>query len=235
MRIRWITLAALVLAFGLLVARLAVGPLQHNLARVLANNAFSGRWATSRSVELLKPALALNCVAMEGCNTVTLGTQESILQTAREQFLLDPTPMQIITDSLRIPSEQFVPTGVAEPLLHVAEPGVLYGPGTLKTRLFVAAEYESCWRIGVMGKHDAPPPVELELWLDKDKVGTLSYGLGDESWEELAIETMIGPNLHILGLTFANDFLDEATGADRNAYIEYVEVSRVGGLNCDND
>ncbi len=226
---------AWVLALGLLLVRLASAPLQHNLAQVMALNAFSSRFATSRSVEWLRTALSLKCADNSGCALETTDSMESVLVTAKEQFITDPTPMKIVDNSASISSDQFVPSGLPDSLQNVDAPGVLYGPGTLKLRLFLVSERESCWQIAVKAKHDDPPPVNLEVWLDKDKVGILSYERGDQSWEVLSINIPIGPNLHTLGITFANDYLDKETGADRNAYIEYVEIMRLGDSFCAND
>lgn len=226
---------ALVLALVLLLARLATTPLQHNLAQVMANNAFSNRFATSRSVELLQTALSLNCSDNTSCDLNVMDSEISVLESAREQFIPDPDPIQIVSDSARIPSDQLAPFGLPDSLQSVDAPGVLYGPGTFTLRLFLEAEQESCWQIAVKAKHDDPPPVNLELWLDTDLVNTLSYDRGDQSWQVLSANTFIGPNLHTLGITFANDYLDQETGNDRNAYIEYVEIARLEDSLCGND
>ncbi|MBP6016204.1 MAG: hypothetical protein KA586_05735 [Candidatus Promineofilum sp.] len=226
---------ALVLALGLLSVRLANAPIRHNLAQLIALNAFSSRYATSRSVELLATALSLNCSGQHDCDPEASDSVKAVLVAAREQFIPDPTPMQIVDNSALISSDQFMPFGLPDSLQNVDAPGVLYGPGTLKLRLFLVSERESCWQIAVKAKHDDPPPVNLEVWLDKEKGGTLSYDRGDQTWEVLSLNLLIGPNLHILGITYANDYLEKETGADRNAYIEYVEITRLEDSYCEND
>ena len=228
-------LLALLLALGLLLARLAVAPLQHNLAQVLAINAFSGRFPSSRSIELLQTALSLNCSGGLDCDLKAMDSKESVLEAARHQFIPDLTPMQIISQSIRLPSGQFLPSGLPDSLQNVDTAGVLYGPGTLELRIFLLSEQESCWQIAVKAKHDDPPPVNLEVWLDRGIVNTLSYDRGDESWQVLSVNTMIDPNIHTLGIRFANDFQDKETGADRNAYIEYVDITRLEDSFCEND
>ena len=232
MSARRITLVALSLALGLLLVRLATGPLQQNLARTMAVNAFFSQAATSRSVELLHTALSLNCAGSRDCAVRAVDSVKSVLEQSGGQFMPDLSPIQIISDSARIPIEQFVPSGLPASLQGVAAPGVLYGPGTLKLRLFLVSEMENCWQIAVRAKHDDPPPVDLEIWLDREKAGVLSYDRGDQSWETLSLNVPIAPNLHSLGVTFANDYLDEAAGADRNAYIEYVEITRLEDWTC---
>lgn len=235
MRVHRITLLALVLAFGLLLTRLAVAPLQRNLAHVLAINAFSSRFPSSRSVELLQTALSLNCSGDLDCDPEAMDSKESVLEAARWQFIPDPTPMQIISHSIRLPSSQFLPSGLPDSLQNVDTSGVLYGPGTLELRIFLLSEQEGCWQIAVKAKHDDPPPVNLEVWLDRDIVNTLSYDRGDQSWQVLSVNTLIDPNIHTLGIRFANDLQDKATGADRNAYVEYVEITRLEDSLCEND
>lgn len=235
MRAQRLTLVALVLGFGLLLARLATASLQQNLAQVIANKAFSGQFSSSRSVELLQTALSFSCPDDRNCSPEAIDTEKQVLETGRNQFIPDPTPMQIVSDSVRIPSDRFVPSGLPSSLQDVDSPGVLYGPGRLALRLFLVSEYEGCWQIAVKAKHDDPPPVDLEVWLDRDNAGTLSYGRGDQSWDVLSINTSIGPNLHILGITFANDYQDKETGADRNAYIEYVEITPQEDSFCKDD
>lgn len=235
MRVHRITLLALVLAFGLLLTRLAVAPLQRNLAHVLAINAFSSRFPSSRSVELLQTALSLNCSGDLDCDPEAMDSKESVLEAARWQFIPDPTPMQIISHSIRLPSSQFLPSGLPDSLQNVDTSGVLYGPGTLELRIFLLSEQEGCWQIAVKAKHDDPPPVNLEVWLDRDIVNTLSYDRGDQSWQVLSVNTLIDPNIHTLGIRFANDLQDKETGADRNAYVEYVEITRLEDSLCEND
>jgi hypothetical protein len=235
MRVQRITLLALVLALGLLFSRLAVAPLQHNLAQVLAINAFSSRFASSRSVELLQTALSLNCSSDRDCDLEAMDSKESVLEAARQQFIPDPTPMQIISHSIRLPSSEFLPSGLPDSLQNLDTSGVLYGPGTLELRIFLVSERESCWQIAVKAKHDDPPPVNLEVWLDRDIVNTLSYDRGDQSWQVLSVNTLIDPNIHTLGIRFANDYQDKETGADRNAYVEYVEITPLEDSFCEND
>lgn len=235
MRAQRFTQVAFVLAFGVLLARLVVAPLPQNLAQVIAINAFSSRFASSRSVELLQSALSFSCSGNKDCGLEAIDSEKSVLEIARDQFIPDPTPMQIISDSVRIPSDQLVPSGSHGSLQDIDAPGVMYGPGTLKLRPFLISEQERCWQIAVKAKHDDPPPVNLDIWLDRDKAGTLSYDRGDQSWEVLSINVPAGPNLHILGITFANDFLDNGTGADRNAYIEYIEITPQEDSLCKDD
>ncbi len=102
-------------------------------------------------------------------------------------------------------------------------------------RLLLVAEQRECWQFAVKAKHDSPPPVALEIWLDRNKVGTLSYDRGDESWAIMSLNKLVDPNMHLLGVTFANDFQDKDAGTDRNAYIEYIQISRLEESFCKDD
>lgn len=235
MKAQRITQLALVLALGLIVARLTDGPLQHNLSYLLANNAFSSRYPASESYELLRTAVSLACTGNLDCGVSAVESRSSVVGIAREKFIKDQTPMRIVSDSIRIASEEFSPSGFPDSLQDVDVAGVMYGPGTLNLRLYLESERSGCWQIAVKAKHDDPPPVDLEVWIDRDLMGTLSYARGDQSWEVLTMNKSLGPNLHNLGITFANDYLEQETGADRNAYIEYVEMTRLEDSYCKND
>lgn len=235
MRAQRLARLVLVLVSGLILVRLVTGPLQHNIAQVMALHAFSGQYGTSRSIGLWQSALSLSCIDEKDCRHVALEPGRAIIDKARDEFIPDPTPMRIVDRSLRIPSEDFIPSGLPGSLQGIDSPGILYGPGTLNMRLLLVAEQRECWQFAVKAKHDSPPPVELEIWLDRNKVGTLSYDRGDESWAIMSLNKLVDPNMHLLGVTFANDFQDKDAGTDRNAYIEYIQISRLEESFCKDD
>jgi hypothetical protein len=82
------------------------------------------------------------------------------------------------------------------------------------------------WTIAVTARHDAPPPVDLAVWLDGQQFGTLSFTKGDQSWETLWLSGKISPHFHGLAIWFVNDYRDVAAGLDRNAYIEEIILTR---------
>lgn len=231
---RRLVITAVVLATGLLLWRLSAESLRQNLTQLLVTNGFSTRFATPASVRFLRQALALDCGgwATECGAALAEMPVEAVIRAADERFL-DPTiTVQIVADAAQIPVAEFMPSGLPASLQDIETPNVLYGPGFYQTRLYLVAEDEGCWGIGVRARHDDPPPVELEIWLDKDRMGTLSYDRGDQSWEELAITLRARPNLHWLRVWFVNDMMDETLGIDRNAYIEHVTVSRLEDAAC---
>lgn len=223
---------AFLLVLGLLFGRAVTGPLQHNLARIISMNAFSGRLPTTRSIELLRVALLLNCSGLGECNQSSMDSENSILDKAREEFVPYTYPMLAVKDSILIPAYQLAPSGWLDLPSEVNVSGVLYGPGTLKTRFFLMAEHDNCWQIAVKAKHDDPPPVILEVWIDREKVDTLSFDRGDQSWGVLSTNVLLSPNLHTLDIMFVNDFLNKETEVDRNAYIESVEITRLESSSC---
>ncbi len=229
-------LVALLLAFGLLLARAGAAPFQRNFVHLVVANAFSSRFSSAISIDLLGTALEIDCAenAADDCFLGPTPTDEEVLRAADGRFLNATIPMIVVSESATIPIGQFVQSGQPDSLRDVDAPGTLYGPGYFELRLFLMAEAEGCWQISVKAKHDDPPPVELELWLDKDKVGTLSYGLGDQSWQTLSLSTPVDPNLHLLRIWFANDYLDTENGVDRNAYVETVDVRRLEDAVCEN-
>lgn len=231
-RLVWL---GLLLAAGLLFWRLSAETLRQNYAHLLVTNGFSTRFTSPTSIDLLRRGLALACDEAAGCEAeMAVLPDETVLQTAAERFLNDGMPIQIVGDSLLIPITAFVPSGLPASLQDVDVPNVLYGPGYYETRLYLMADRETCWQIGVEAMHDDPPPVDLEIWLDKDKMGTLSYDRGDQSWEELTTTVRTRPNLHWLRVWFVNDFMDETLGTDRNAYIDHVTITRVEDSACEN-
>jgi hypothetical protein len=233
---RRIVLTALLLGAGLLLARLTAESLRRNYTQLLVANGFSTRFSTPTSADLLRRALALGCDGPEpaGCIAEVAGLSDmAVVETAGLRFLDDTMPVLIVNDSEALPITDFVASGLPASLQGVDSSGVLYGPGYYEARLYLAAGREACWQVGVTAQHDDPPPVDLEIWLDKDRMGTLSYDRGDQSWEELTIALRARPNLHWLRVWFVNDTMDETLGTDRNAYIQQVTISRVEDGVCE--
>jgi hypothetical protein len=233
---RRIVLIALLLGAGLLLARLSAESVRRNTMQLLVANGFSTRFSTPTSAELLRRALALGCDSPETavCLAEVAGLSDmAVIETAGLRFLDDAMPVLIVSDSATFPITDFVASGLPVSLQGVDSSAVLYGPGYYEARLYLAAEGEACWQVGVTAQHDDPPPVDLEIWLDKDRMGTLSYDRGDQSWEELTIALRARPNLHWLRVWFVNDTMDETLGIDRNAYIQQVTITRVEDGVCE--
>jgi hypothetical protein len=90
-------------------------------------------------------------------------------------------------------------------------------------------------RFTIRAKNDDPPSVDFEIWIDESKVGDVSFPKGDQSWEELSTYALVDPNMHWLRIWFVNDYLDAAAGDDRNAYVEWVEMTKVEAAYCESN
>ncbi len=222
---------------GLLLLVTLIPYMRTNLAHVLVSKAYVGTYSVNAKIDRLKNALLLTCKESPGhsCTPEAWPSDEIVVATVDRFFMNELGSMQIITSSVEVPISQFTPSGLPASLQAVETPSVLYGPGYFQLRTFFLAETENCWQFSVKAKHDDPAPVNLEIWLDDVQLDTLSYDKGDQSWGVLSTYAVVSPNAHWLRVWFANDYLDEDTGADRNAYVEHVAISRVEAAHCEND
>lgn len=222
---------------GLLLLVTLIPYMRNNLAHVLVSKAYVGTYSVNANINRLKNALLLTCKESpaHSCTPEAWPSDEIVVATADRLFMNELGSMQIITSSVEIPIGQFTSSGLPASLQTVETSGVLYGPGYFQLRTYFMADTESCWQFSVKARHDDPSPVNLEIWLDDVQLDTLSYDKGDQSWGVLSTYALVPPNAHWLRVWFANDYLDKVTNADRNAYVEYVAISRVEATRCEND
>lgn len=137
-------------------------------------------------------------------------------------------PLQVLTDTTQMAAPVFYTGQVRRIDLRDDGGLTMYNAGYLGMRLFPMTQMDEEWTIAVTARHDDPPPVELELWLDEVLIGRLSFDKGDQSWETLSIESKLTPRHHWLYIWYREDVFDEERGLDRNAYIKQVIITRKG-------
>ncbi len=211
--------------------------LRSNVAYVLITTAYTGRFSSNTSLNLIKQAWLVVCKeqTLSPCKPETRQSDEDILMAVDRHFVYRLSPIQFVSDTTIIPINRFLQYDLPTSLQTVESPGILYGPGYFQLRIFLMSNSENCWQFAVKAKHDDPPPVKLEIWLDNTQIGALLYDKGDQSWEILSIYSSVDPNTHSLQIRFANDFFDRDAGLDRNAYIEYVKIGFSEASNCENN
>ncbi|HXF60241.1 MAG TPA: hypothetical protein VNK95_01410 [Caldilineaceae bacterium] len=98
-----------------------------------------------------------------------------------------------------------------------------------QTALLLTSEYSTwtmvelppaVYELHVLGKHDQPGPVILQVWANRRPVGTLWFARDDESWAvqclRLFPELWDNPDRITIELRFANDGGEQGS---RDAYI----------------
>ncbi len=238
--LRTYTRALLLLAVGLTAVITLLTPIRTNFVHLLVSNAYASRFSSHVSINMLRQALLLSCdeISEIPCNQVKGLTDEEVLASANDVFLNNLGLIQIITNSVTLPAHLFNVYGTSEviPPTDTSESMiVLYGPGYLQLHTFFIAPKEGCWELSVQAQHDSPAPVNLAIWLDNIQLGTLSFANGDQSWDDLSVYVTVTPNSHWLRINFVNDFLDEQTRTDRNAYIRSVSLNPIEEARCESN
>lgn len=154
-----------------------------------------------------------------------VGTTAVIIQNFDDCYLRHPLPLHIVTDTIQLPASVLV-KGSSRPGESSSDVVTLFGAGHIQSRLFFLSETASTWVISIHAKHDIPPPIILEIWLDERQIGHLVFDKGDDTWETLSLTTQIEPGFYNLYVRYVNDFFDPALGLDRNAYISYLQITR---------
>lgn len=207
-----------------------------NYSYILMSKVYSSKYSSSEQrVAMISKALSIECLKSSVCSKNTWQSDNDIIELADRIFFDQMGMIRIISDSAKIPIEQFLRVNLSNLAQPPDLPGVLYGTGHFQLRLFILADTESCWQLEVMAIHDAPAPVELELWIDEDKIGDLVYDKGDQSWELLSIYSYLKPNAYQLQIKYVNDYFDTELSLDRNAYVDYVVLNQAEAVNCENN
>ncbi|MCC6454911.1 MAG: hypothetical protein IT328_08225 [Caldilineaceae bacterium] len=81
------------------------------------------------------------------------------------------------------------------------------------------------YTVAVAAVEGKPPPIEIDVEWNGWYVGTLEYAQGNDMLSTKQLRVAVPPGNHLLSLRYSNDFADRATGIDRNALIDHVEIS----------
>jgi len=213
---RLLRFAVLVFCLALLYPDLS-HLLKHNHIFVSVNKAYTD---PNRQEEAIRSLPMTFC--REGYE---VGAMAVIIQNFDDCYLRHPLPLHIVTDTLELPASALA-EGSSRPGESSGDVVTLFGAGHIQSRLFFLSEAPGTWVISIHAKHDTPPPVVLEIWLDERQIGHFILDKGDDTWETLSLSTQIEPGFYNLYVRYVNDLFDPALGLDRNAYISYLQITR---------
>ncbi|MBK6710110.1 MAG: hypothetical protein IPG51_07190 [Chloroflexi bacterium] len=195
--------------------------MSHNITYIAANKVYGSSTIENRLIRTIA-----NLLHTEECPLETgQSSTRMIIEVFDACYLEHKLPLHTISDELTLSAETLA-RGSSQPVEVRDKVVILFGARELKSRLFVFSEEVDLWKVSVHGKHDAPAPVILEVWIDDNFVDSLVFDKGDDSWETLSVSTMVTPGFHQLFLRYVNDFYDRELGLDRNAYIGYAFITR---------
>lgn len=221
---RYFRLYAIVLILLSLSLRLlASGLIAHNLLYLFANKSY-----TATSINQITELKQVGAMAqlISACPTgKIIDGPVSIIYHFDDCYLHHSLPLHIVSDQIELSANDLA-AGSSRTDQTQGDTTTLFGGGYLQSRLFFLYEEPTQWLISVHGKHDAPAPVMLELWVDEQLIGTFVFDKGDDTWETLSLPAFVTPGFHNLYLWYVNDFFDPVRQLDRNAYIESMRVMR---------
>jgi hypothetical protein len=225
----------LLIALSLLLLFKMYPSFRDNVLRLLVSKAYFATFSTDSSTARLRQVLQTTCMQSPEleCEPNEWTSNKSVIETVDRYFMADLDPLIVIGESAEIPADTLSPSGPSAANQVASKSGTLYSEGYFQLRVFLASDSETCWSFGVRAKHDDPAPVNLTLWLDDEKIGELSYAKGDKTWETLSGYSSAGPGAYWLRVWFVNDYLDQELNADRNAYIEHIQIVQAEEALCE--
>lgn len=211
-----------VVLVGVLLWSIVSETILHNALYVLANKGYATPMNGSEQFALASSMSH----RMEECFENSVMDETAVfIQAFDNCYVNHPLPLQIISHTLHLPAHILV-AGSSRPGDSSGDVVTLFGAGYVQSRLFLLGEPSDSWVIDVHAKHDAPAPVILEIWSDNRSIGRLVFDKGDNSWETLSLVVPIEPGFHNFYVRYVNDLFDQEQGLDRNAYIEFVRITR---------
>lgn len=208
-----------------------------NIQLILVSRAYYDTPSADSSVELIRNIMHITCMrSLESeCWPERWASNKIILEAADPFFNKEKDPLFVVEKSTTIPARMLLPSGSSNANQVAEQAGVLYGAGFFPLRIFLASDKKTCWRFGIRAKHDEPAPVNLSLWLENEMISSFSFAKGDLSWETKYSFVEVDPSTYWLRIWYTNDYFDENQKADRNAYVEFVEISRTEKVHCNDN
>ena len=198
-----------------------------NYAWLLVLNGYLASQTSNEIIHNLELAWNIHASdSWESSNTDN-ASADLLLQSVDDYYIQGASPLYIITQTSAIPFTIFrlggdsISNETAVSNWNSKEIITLYGSGYIEARLFFLTGVKS-WRVSIRALNDYPPPVTINVWIDEQCIGELSYSEGDKSWEQLSLNFEVSPGFHWLRIWYMNDYLDKDLGIDRNAYIKQV-------------
>ncbi len=211
------------ISFNLSFQLLTSGLISHNLLYLFANKLY-----TATSINQITKVKQVGAMAqiISACPVdKIIDGSASIIYHFDDCYLHHSLPLHIVSDQIELSANDLA-AGSSRTDQTQGDTTTLFGGGYLQSRLFFLYEEPTLWSIAVRGKHDAPTPVMLELWVDEKLIDTFVFDKGDDTWETLSLTAFVTPGFHNVYLRYVNDFFDPIRQLDRNAYIESMRVMR---------
>ena len=110
---------------------------------------------------------------------------------------------------------------------------ILSGVGSY-VAIVVYMPQSGCYQIKVFAQNGQPPPVEIGVSYGSFYLGVekLVFDLGDNSWSDKSANLWALKGRTTIEMIFLNDYYDPVTGVDRNAWIDWVEISEMPRNAC---
>lgn len=81
------------------------------------------------------------------------------------------------------------------------------------------------YRIDIVAQERQPAPIEIAVYCNDWLIDTVKLDKGDNSWSHYSLYLTVPSGKYVLSLSFMNDSYDSVSNIDRNAAIDYIEVS----------
>lgn len=124
----------------------------------------------------------------------------------------------VLTDRTELPADRLTLGGASKVNRVNGDLISMFSNGYAEARVFLLSEEEQRCRLSLAASGSGPPPVTLTVMLDGDPVAERHYAPQD-GWQEITFLFSMPAGFHTLWVAFTNDFVDRASGADRNAYV----------------
>ena len=203
----------------LLSVMVFVNGLAKNITYVLANKVYTA--PSQQNTQLITNVLSIGNKCLPHNNELVSLSGIQLFDACYVEHL----PLHVITDTIQLGAFTLA-QGSSRTNEINSNFCVLFGTGYTQSRLFFLSEEADLWMVSVRAKNDAPAPVKLEVWLDNNSIGNLIFDKGDNSWETRSLSIRVEPGFHNFYLWYVNDLFDPEQGLDRNAYIQYVQITR---------
>lgn len=96
--------------------------------------------------------------------------------------------------------------------------------GSVKGEFDFRREGEYLIRVRAGSRPAGDEPARMEVRLDGEELKTFDVKAPRDAMQSYELKRTLGGGKHTLSAAFVNDFYDDATKADRNLYLEYIEL-----------
>ena len=211
-----------ILVFSLTQLPVLFEQILNNYVHLLMVKAYIAPITVEEKEQYLQYAWTASCYVLPalGCQNGDARSSELILERLDEHYIHLSVPLYVITDTLQLEALALRSAKQAnDDFVSIT------GEGYLEARIFLLTDSLGLGTISVRAQHDHPPSVNLEIWLDGQRIGDLAFARGDHTWETLSVRVNMSLGVHLLRIWYVNDYFDQGLGLDRNAYIKHIVIA----------